>query len=272
LDRTAGAILTLAVLVGCSVDNGLPPVATNRVQARFPAGGVVNSIEVDAVNRLPLRTAELVAPDSEAMARLGGELGQSRAELARQEALLAQLEEARAIVEERRRADSETQQVLQRELSVLEGTLGTLQKIQSQVEENSKVHDWIDRHQLGSRPRLWQKIRVDQGWETAVESVLRERLHAMEMSDPELLQRLLEDPPPARVSAFSPGGDAELRREKGFTPLADYVKAADPAVGGVIAAQAVLGDVGLEDIAGAIGVVLQGGESGEGDKGERKSF
>jgi len=66
LDRTAGAILTLAVLVGCSVDNGLPPVATNRVQARFPAGGVVNSIEVDAVNRLPLRTAELVAPDGEA--------------------------------------------------------------------------------------------------------------------------------------------------------------------------------------------------------------
>src|SRR5262249_44067950 len=32
------------------------------------------------------------------------------------------------------------------------------------------------------------------------------------------------------------GGDAQLRREKGFTPLADYVKAADPAVGGVIAA------------------------------------
>jgi chromosome segregation protein len=186
--------------------------------------------------KLLAERAELVAPDAEAMTRLGGEISQSRGELARQEALLAQLEEARATVEERRRADVDRQQVLERELSVLEGKLAALQNIQGQVEENSKVQDWIDRHQLASKPRLWQKIRVEQGWETAVESVLRERLHAMEMSDPELLQRLLEDPPPARVSAFSPGSDAELRRESGLTSLADYVKAAEPAVGAVIAA------------------------------------
>jgi chromosome segregation protein len=186
--------------------------------------------------KLLAERAELVAPDAEAMTRLGGELSQSRGELARQEALLAQLEEARATVEELRRADVDRQQVLERELSVLEGKLAALQNIQGQVEENSKVQDWMARHQLASKPRLWQKIRVDQGWETAVESVLRERLHAMEMSDPELLQRLLEDPPPARVSAFSPGSDAELRRESGLTSLADYVKAAEPAVGAVIAA------------------------------------
>jgi chromosome segregation protein len=104
------------------------------------------------------------------------------------------------------------------------------------VEENTRLQDWVERHQLASRPRLWQKIRVEPGWETAVESVLRERLHAMEMSDPELLQRLLEDPPPARVSAFSPGSEAELRREKGLTPLAEYVNAAEPAVGAVVSA------------------------------------
>jgi len=170
------------------------------------------------------------------MARLSTELGQSRAEVSRQEALLAQLEAARGAADERRRTGTDTLQTFERELSALEGKLATLQKIQSQVEENSKVHDWIARHQLASKPRLWQKIRVEQGWETAVESVLRERLHAMEMSDPELLQRLLEDPPPARVSAFSPGSAADLRREKGLTPLADYVKAAEPAVAPVISA------------------------------------
>src|SRR5262249_55992639 len=77
---------------------------------------------------------------------------------------------------------------------------------------------------------------VEEGWESGVEWVLRERVQAMEMSDPELLQRLLEDPPPARVSAFSPGAEAELRREAGLTPLADYVKAADPSVGAVVSA------------------------------------
>jgi chromosome segregation protein len=180
--------------------------------------------------------AELAAPDAEAMARLGEELARSRAELSRQEALLAQLEEARSSVDERRRAGADALQALERELSALEGKLATLQKIQSQVEENSKVQDWIERHQLASKPRLWQKIRVEQGWETAVESVLRERLHAMEMSDPELLQRLLEDPPPSRVSAFSPGAEGELRREKGLTPLADYVKASEAPVGAVVSA------------------------------------
>jgi chromosome segregation protein len=185
--------------------------------------------------KLLAERGELVTPDAQAMARLGGELSQSRAELARQEALLAQLEEARTIVEERRRADVDAQQILQRELSVLEGKLAALQKIQSQVEENSKIQEWIDRHQLASKPRLWQKIRVEAGWETAVESVLRERLHAMEMSDPELLQRLLEDPPPARVSAFSPGSEADLQCEEGLSPLANYVAAAEPAVAAVVA-------------------------------------
>ncbi|HZT62469.1 MAG TPA: chromosome segregation protein SMC [Burkholderiales bacterium] len=180
--------------------------------------------------------AELVPPDSAAMVRLGDELTQSRGELARQQALLDQLEAARVSVDERRRTDGDTLQTLERELSTLEGKLATLQNIQSQVEENSKIQDWIARHQLASKARLWQKIRVEQGWETAVESVLRERLHAMEMSDPELLQRLLEDPPPARVSAFSPGSDAELRREKGLTPLADYVNSAEPAVLAVVKA------------------------------------
>src|SRR4029077_952984 len=74
------------------------------------------------------------------------------------------------------------------------------------------------------------------GWETAVESALRDRLHAMEMSDPELLQRLLDDPPPAKVSAFLPGTDAKLDHETGLKPLADYVEPVEPAVGGVIAA------------------------------------
>jgi chromosome segregation protein len=186
--------------------------------------------------KLLAEQGELAAPDAQARSRLEEELSQSRAELARQEALLAQLEAARTDVEERRRTGSDALQALEREVSALEGTLATLQKIQSQVEENSKVQDWIERHQLASRPRMWQKIRVEKGWETAVESVLRERLHAMEMSDPELLQRLLEDPPPARVSAFSPGADAELRREKGLMPLSDYVKAADPSVGAVVSA------------------------------------
>jgi chromosome segregation protein len=199
------------------------------------AGKTLQGLE-QREERLLAERAELVAPDAQLLVHLAQELAQSSAELARQEALLAQLEAAREALDGQLHACVDSLQMIERELSALEGRLLTLQKIQNQVEENSKIQDWIGRHQLAEKPRLWQKIRVEAGWETAVESALRERLHAMEMSDPEVLQRLLEDPPPARVSAFLPGTDAKLSLEPGLKPLADYVEAAEPAVSGVIAA------------------------------------
>ncbi|HKB63975.1 MAG TPA: chromosome segregation protein SMC [Burkholderiales bacterium] len=199
------------------------------------AGKTLKGLE-QREEKLLAERAELVAPDEQLRLHLAQELSQSGAELSRQEALLAQLEAAREALDGQRRACVDSLQLFERELSALEGRLLTLQKIQNQVEENSKIQDWIGRHELASKPRLWQKIRVEAGWETAVESALRERLHAMEMSDPELLQRLLEDPPPARVSAYLRGTDSKLPLERGLKPLADYVGAAEPAVGGVVAA------------------------------------
>ncbi len=186
--------------------------------------------------RLSAERAELVAPDSGLFARLAQELAQGSAELARQEALTAQVETARADLEERRQAATQKLQTLEREFSALDGRLLTLQKIQNQVEENGQIQEWIGRHALASKPRLWQKIRVEPGWEAAVEAALRERLHALEMSDPELLQRLLDDPPPARVSTFTPGAETKVERESGLKPLADYVTAPEPGVRGVVAA------------------------------------
>ncbi len=64
--RAVAFLLTLALAASCSPESGLPPLPTDQVHARFPPGGVVNSIEIDAVDRLPLRTAELVSPDGQA--------------------------------------------------------------------------------------------------------------------------------------------------------------------------------------------------------------
>jgi hypothetical protein len=64
--RAAAFLLTLALVGACSAESGLAPLPTDQVRARFPPGGVVNSIEIDAFDRLPLRTAELVSPDGQA--------------------------------------------------------------------------------------------------------------------------------------------------------------------------------------------------------------
>jgi hypothetical protein len=59
--RGGTVLATLAVLTGCA--GGPAPLPTDRISAYFPAGGVADTIEVEATDRLALRRAELVGPD-----------------------------------------------------------------------------------------------------------------------------------------------------------------------------------------------------------------
>jgi chromosome segregation protein len=186
-------------------------------------------------DRLRAERAELVAPDPTHLAQLDLDLARSDAELRRQSEVLAQVENARTGVEASRSAAQDSLQALERELSGLDAKLLTFQKIQSQVEENGQIHAWLERHQLAAHARLWQKIRVEPGWESAVESVLREKLHALQIGDYETLQRLIDDPPPAKVSAFTAGDLGNMSREYGLRPLAELVTPMEPGAGAVLA-------------------------------------
>jgi hypothetical protein len=55
--------LPLFLLLAACGSGGLPPLPADRVTARFPPHGLANVIVVEALTRLPLRRAELVAPD-----------------------------------------------------------------------------------------------------------------------------------------------------------------------------------------------------------------
>jgi len=66
--RIAACLLSLALFAACSdAESGLAPLPNDQIRVRFPPGGVVAAIEVDAVDRLPLRSAELITPDGEAI-------------------------------------------------------------------------------------------------------------------------------------------------------------------------------------------------------------
>jgi hypothetical protein len=67
--RIVPVLLPLVLAAACDSEIASPPSGpTAQVRASFPAGGVVDTIVVDAVERLPLRAAELVAPDGTATA------------------------------------------------------------------------------------------------------------------------------------------------------------------------------------------------------------
>ena len=66
--RLFPALLPLFLVAACdAVGSASPPAVTAAaVQAGFPRGGLADTITVSAVDRLPLRAAELVAPDGTA--------------------------------------------------------------------------------------------------------------------------------------------------------------------------------------------------------------
>ena len=64
--RVVATFLIVGMLAACDYESGPPSLPSDQVRAYFPSGGVADAIEVDATNRLPLRTAELVAPNGDA--------------------------------------------------------------------------------------------------------------------------------------------------------------------------------------------------------------
>src|SRR5436190_2097159 len=133
-----------------------------------------------------------------------------------------------AALEERSAAAGEALGAAQREHAAAEAQLATLRQIQAAAEDNAPLREWLERHGLGALPRLWQKLRIDRGWETAVESVLRERLHALELSEAARLQSVLADRPPAKASVFARGNSTGTPAAPGYEPLASKIRAVDP--------------------------------------------
>jgi chromosome segregation protein len=101
------------------------------------------------------------------------------------------------------------------------------------------LRGWHEKHGLGALPRFWQRLRIDAGWETAVESVLRERLHAVEMADAAGLSAVLDDHPPAKTSVFEPAQDPAagpaVSAAQGLAPLASKIHVAGDDLSGALA-------------------------------------
>ena len=61
--RVLRALLPLLFAVGCDSAAAPPLAPVAELRVGFPPGGVADTIRIDAVDRLPLRAAVLVAPD-----------------------------------------------------------------------------------------------------------------------------------------------------------------------------------------------------------------
>jgi len=179
--------------------------------------------------RLAAELQALVEPDAAALAELESRAAQVDASLrAAQDAFTTVQAECEALQQASAQA-AEAVSLAQREHAAAEAQLATLRQIQAEVENNVPLREWLERQGLGSAARLWQQLRIEPGWETALEAVLRERLHALQApADTAFIER-----PPAKASVFTPAPAPTVADAHGV-PLSTKVYALGDAIAGAL--------------------------------------
>jgi chromosome segregation protein len=129
--------------------------------------------------RLEQEREALPVPDSseyefkqEALAELRERINEAQDLLASRQRDLPQLEQQRREVLAR-------VQHAQKERAEAQARRTALEQLQKRVQGEGKLADWLRRHRLDTHQPLWKAIKVDAGWDDAVEAVLRERIGAL---------------------------------------------------------------------------------------------
>ncbi|WP_439888745.1 chromosome segregation protein SMC [Pseudomonas sp. MBLB4123] len=135
--------------------------------------------------RLGDELQQLVAdPEDAAIIELGEQIAAAELE---QEQLQAdeqqQAERLRQLRDELQQT-GQAQQQAQGELQRLQGRLASLEALQqAALDPGAGAVDWLREQQLSERPRLAEGLRVESGWELAVETVLGADLQAVLLDD-----------------------------------------------------------------------------------------
>uniref|UniRef100_A0A7C1XE94 Chromosome partition protein Smc n=1 Tax=Pseudomonas graminis TaxID=158627 RepID=A0A7C1XE94_9PSED len=99
---------------------------------------------------------------------------------AEEEQLIERLEQLRVDLQQATQAQQQAQGDLQR----LNGRLASLEALQqAALDPGTGTAEWLRDHQLSERPRLAEGLRVEAGWEMAVETVLGADLNAVLVDD-----------------------------------------------------------------------------------------
>lgn len=185
--------------------------------------------------RLQQERNGLNLPDSATLDNLRLQLEEKQLALEEQTMLLEEASGRQDAVEQERK-DAHAQ--VQQESSAtaqLEARLAALRQVQDRVQTQGKVQPWLEKHELSGLPRLWQKLDIEEGWETALEAVLRERSGALEVSNLDWAKAFFSDAPPARLALYSPAPGAPAAPDTpGLKPFASLLRLNDPGLRGVL--------------------------------------
>jgi len=179
-------------------------------------------------NRLTTENMNLVVPAPDELQRLETERAEVQAKLAGLEQSITQREASQGELEIARKRAAAAIGDATRELARIEAALLALQNQQARLDNNNRLAMWLAKYQLDNAPRLWQSIKIREGWEDALESALGLALNAVKVADAATLERIAADPPPGSVALFLGSDAPAVAGGAQLTPLADWVTSSDP--------------------------------------------
>lgn len=180
--------------------------------------------------RLAADQQALAAPDESRLEQLREQLEASQEQRELAAARLDELQELQPRLEQARR---EAQADVNREgkwETDLSARLEALRALQDKLKTDGKLSPWLARHGLDGLQGLWSRLQVEPGWEVAVESALRERMGALEVSRLDQLPAFAADAPPAKLAFFSLPNNMSLTQVKkpgNLMPLAQRLRLHD---------------------------------------------
>ncbi len=177
--------------------------------------------------RLAAESTQLSAPDVQRVTELQAQAGAARQAQNAAESSLAVLNESVPRLDLERRESQEQVNVEGRKHTELSARLDALRALQLRVQTEGKLKPWLARHGLESLQGLWTRIQIDAGWETALESVLRERLNALEVGRIETVRAFASDAPPAKLAFYTLPLAAIRNTHQTLPRLSDLLKLGD---------------------------------------------
>ena len=177
--------------------------------------------------RLAADRNALAAPDEVRLANLRAQLGAAQEAAETADGRLHELQDQVPQLDDNRR---ERQQAVNGEggkQADLSARMEALKALQEKVRTDGKLKPWLAKHGLDGLQGLWSRIHVEQGWESALEAALRERMNSLEVSRLDLVRAFGNDAPPAKLAFYSPPQAGVPEAVSALPRLADLLRLND---------------------------------------------
>ena len=156
----------------------------------------------------------LSEPITDSIDTLEAALADSRAQIEAITEHIQTLQEEKQNLKETQQGLDEKLGQIYRDIAHIDAQIHSL-TAEEQRADDEKLNEWFEKQEMAGQHPLWEAITVTDGWEMAVESILRERLGAKTLFDLTVSQAFFTDRPPARHTFYA------RNTEEGHKPSAD---------------------------------------------------